>query len=244
MGAGVRSGAGRSLRPGVGSPTDPRTSVAKPPPAPRGLLLPRRYRDGRGSPIRRGQEPETRGRLANRPDRRSASLDAGPAPAIRPRARAMCEPRQGIHLLKISRNGIFGQPAYTGRVPRSIFGTRNVRFRHRLKKMRVAANLTQEHLADRLDRPQSFVAKYEGGERRLDVIEFMEIAEAIGFDPAEFIGRFDASDDTSHDGGTPSRDAGPAKTGRESRDSTAEGERGRASRLRPSPGRQPRTSSR
>ena len=42
-------------------------------------------------------------------------------------------------------------------------------------------------LAARLNRPQSFVAKYEGGERRTDVMEFMEIAEAIGFDPDKFI---------------------------------------------------------
>ena len=79
--------------------------------------------------------------------------------------------------------------------------------------MRIAANLTQAHLAARLNRPQSFVAKYEGGERRLDVIEFMEVAEAIGFDPAEFIGRFDASGDESPDSETPCREAGPVKTG-------------------------------
>ena len=74
-------------------------------------------------------------------------------------------------------------------------------------------HLTQAHVAARLDRPQSFIAKYEGGERRLDVIEFMEVAEAIGFDPGEFVGRFDASDDVSHDGGTPCREAGGIRTG-------------------------------
>ena len=78
--------------------------------------------------------------------------------------------------------------------------------------MRIAADLTQAQLAARLERPQSFVAKYEGGERRLDVIEFMEVAEAIGFDPAEFIGRFEASDE-EHDADTPCRGAGPVKAG-------------------------------
>ena len=39
----------------------------------------------------------------------------------------------------------------------------------------------------RLNRPQSFVAKYETGERRIDVVEFLEIAEAVGFDPSELI---------------------------------------------------------
>ncbi len=42
-------------------------------------------------------------------------------------------------------------------------------------------------MAERLSKPQSYVAKYEKGERRLDVVEFMEVAEAIGFDAAEFL---------------------------------------------------------
>lgn len=45
------------------------------------------------------------------------------------------------------------------------------------------ADLRQQQVADRLGKPQSFVAKYEGGERRLDVIEFIGIARAIGADP-------------------------------------------------------------
>ena len=52
---------------------------------------------------------------------------------------------------------------------------------------RKEAGLTQETLAKRLGKPQSFVAKYENGERRLDVIEFIEVARAAGFDSAEFI---------------------------------------------------------
>lgn len=68
-----------------------------------------------------------------------------------------------------------------------------------MKEMRIAAGLTQAHLAGRLNRPQSFVAKYEGGERRLDVVEFMEVAEAIGFDPTEFIGRLVVSGDAQAD---------------------------------------------
>jgi transcriptional regulator with XRE-family HTH domain len=45
------------------------------------------------------------------------------------------------------------------------------------------AGLNQVEVAKRLHRPQSFVAKYEGGERRLDVVEFLEVARAIGADP-------------------------------------------------------------
>ena len=49
------------------------------------------------------------------------------------------------------------------------------------------ADLTQATVAERLSKPQSYVAKYERGERRLDVVEFVEVAEAIRFDAAEFI---------------------------------------------------------
>jgi len=52
-------------------------------------------------------------------------------------------------------------------------------------KARKTAGLTQRELADRLHKPQSFVAKYEGGERRIDVVEFVTICWAIGADPAK-----------------------------------------------------------
>ena len=44
------------------------------------------------------------------------------------------------------------------------------------------AGLTQHQLARKLRKPQSFVAKYEGGERRIDVIEFVSIARALKVD--------------------------------------------------------------
>ena|SRR5665647_2013054 len=53
---------------------------------------------------------------------------------------------------------------------------------------RKAAGLTQQALALRLKKPQSFVAKYEGGERRLDVVEFVGIARALGADPLKLMG--------------------------------------------------------
>jgi transcriptional regulator with XRE-family HTH domain len=52
---------------------------------------------------------------------------------------------------------------------------------------RERAGLTQQQLADRLGKPQSFVAKYEGGERRIDVIEFVAISQALQFDPARAV---------------------------------------------------------
>jgi transcriptional regulator with XRE-family HTH domain len=57
-------------------------------------------------------------------------------------------------------------------------------FKKMLKQERKAAGLTQAELAKKLQRPQSYVSKYERGERRLDVIEYLDIAQKIGFDPA------------------------------------------------------------
>jgi ribosome-binding protein aMBF1 (putative translation factor) len=50
---------------------------------------------------------------------------------------------------------------------------------------REAAGLTQAQLAEKLDEYQSFVARLESGQRRVDVIEFIEIARVLGFDPAK-----------------------------------------------------------
>ena len=52
--------------------------------------------------------------------------------------------------------------------------------RRGLVKARKSAELTQQELAKHLGKPQSFVAKYETGERRLDVVEFLRVMRAIG----------------------------------------------------------------
>lgn len=64
------------------------------------------------------------------------------------------------------------------------------RFRILLVEARKGAGLTQAELSRRLIRPQSFVSKYERGERRLDVVEFGAVAKAIGVDPLRFLRRF------------------------------------------------------
>ena len=58
-----------------------------------------------------------------------------------------------------------------------------------LKHERHRAGLTQQEVADRLGVPQSFVAKYEGGERRLDLIEFLAVARALESDPVDLLAR-------------------------------------------------------
>lgn len=47
----------------------------------------------------------------------------------------------------------------------------------RLKKARVEAGLSQQTVADKLGKPQSYISKIESGERRLDVAELKKIAE-------------------------------------------------------------------
>jgi transcriptional regulator with XRE-family HTH domain len=59
-----------------------------------------------------------------------------------------------------------------------------------LKAARQRAGVTQQVLAGRLNRPQSFVAKYENGERRIDVVEFVEVAQALKLDPAALFRRY------------------------------------------------------
>jgi transcriptional regulator with XRE-family HTH domain len=70
---------------------------------------------------------------------------------------------------------------------KSTFTERYDRFRKLLIEARQMAELTQVELAELLERPQSFVSKYERAERRLDVIEFLEIAEAMGIDPFDLL---------------------------------------------------------
>lgn len=72
-------------------------------------------------------------------------------------------------------------------MPRGLHGPRYAHFRNLMIQQRKAAGLTQVELARRLRKPQSFIAKYETGERRLDVVEFLEIVIKIGGDPMEII---------------------------------------------------------
>ena len=54
---------------------------------------------------------------------------------------------------------------------------------------RAHAGLTQRQLAARLKRPHSFVGRMEAGERRVDVVEFIEIARVLGANPREMFER-------------------------------------------------------
>ncbi len=58
-----------------------------------------------------------------------------------------------------------------------------------LVSKRLLAGITQAQLAQTLQRPQSFVSKYENAERRLDLIEFIDICSILKADPNEIISR-------------------------------------------------------
>ncbi|WP_375402999.1 multiprotein-bridging factor 1 family protein [uncultured Sphingomonas sp.] len=58
-----------------------------------------------------------------------------------------------------------------------------------LIELRTSAHLTQAQLAAKLERPQSFVAKYEIGERGIDVIEFCAITRALEQEPTAVLAR-------------------------------------------------------
>lgn len=71
----------------------------------------------------------------------------------------------------------------------SLFPDLYSRVRLLLVETRKQAGVTQVELAKRLGRPQSFVAKYENGERRLDVAEYITIARELGADPNDLLMR-------------------------------------------------------
>ncbi|MDI4634043.1 helix-turn-helix transcriptional regulator [Pelomonas sp. V22] len=67
---------------------------------------------------------------------------------------------------------------------------RNQALRDRLRSARESRGITQVDLALKLSKPQSFVSKYETGERRLDVLEFAEVCNALSLDAADFLRDF------------------------------------------------------
>lgn len=73
----------------------------------------------------------------------------------------------------------------------------SVRSHHRLRallrQLRIEARLRQADVASRLDEPQSFVSKYESGERRVTFVDLTRICAALGLTLAEFVRRWEKS---------------------------------------------------
>ncbi|MGL9720923.1 helix-turn-helix domain-containing protein [Symbiopectobacterium sp.] len=71
----------------------------------------------------------------------------------------------------------------------SIYSDEYQRVIKALREARVAKGITQESLAQALDRPQSFIAKVENGERRLDIVEFIHLSHLLSLDPINIINK-------------------------------------------------------
>jgi transcriptional regulator with XRE-family HTH domain len=72
-------------------------------------------------------------------------------------------------------------------MPKSLRTPRHRQLLALLVDARKEKGLTQADVAATLEKPQSFVAKYENSERRIDVIEFIDIAAALGIAPADIL---------------------------------------------------------
>lgn len=72
-------------------------------------------------------------------------------------------------------------------MPRPQHSDRYKRLCELLAEAREKAGITQAELAKRLKKPQSYVSKLESGERRLDVIELLDVLSALDVAAAAFI---------------------------------------------------------
>ncbi|MBX3415235.1 MAG: helix-turn-helix transcriptional regulator [Pirellulales bacterium] len=76
---------------------------------------------------------------------------------------------------------------------KSIFTADQRKLQELLRQIRLGAGLRQLDLAEKLGQPQSFVSKYESGERRLDLLEIRHICQAVGIPLRDFIDRLEKS---------------------------------------------------
>jgi len=84
------------------------------------------------------------------------------------------------------------QAAYHRPVSKTTYTQANDIFRELLKETRVAKSLTQADVATSLGVQQSYVSKYESGERRLDFVETAQVCEALGLSIEDFAASYSA----------------------------------------------------
>jgi len=75
---------------------------------------------------------------------------------------------------------------------KSIANAKQRKFLELIRDIRQRAGLRQIDVAERLKQPQSFVSKYESGERRLDFLELEQVCEACETDLSDFVRRYRA----------------------------------------------------
>jgi transcriptional regulator with XRE-family HTH domain len=70
---------------------------------------------------------------------------------------------------------------------KTLYTKGQLEFQRLLRELRQQAALRQQDVAELIDEPQSFVSKYESGERRLDILELREVCQALGISLAQFV---------------------------------------------------------
>lgn len=132
------------------------------------------------------------------PGRRTIRPRPGRARAFRPhpicRHRVLLEPPSPGGLVGRGLYPVLGYPGQgwlLAGVGRTIHTPEHRRLVQLLRQLREEAGLRQGELAERLDRPQSFVSKYESGERRIDLIELRDICVALGTTVARVVARWE-----------------------------------------------------
>jgi transcriptional regulator with XRE-family HTH domain len=88
---------------------------------------------------------------------------------------------------------ITAQISWTLRVTKSLHSPTYEKLTELLVKARRKSGMTQQEVADALKTHQSYVAKVEGGERRIDVVEFMELAKVLGLVPSSLLKKLEAN---------------------------------------------------
>jgi len=73
---------------------------------------------------------------------------------------------------------------------KSLSRTKQRAFLVLLREIRDEAGLRQLDVANRLDQPQSYISKYESGERRLDLLELEQVCNACDTELVEFVRRY------------------------------------------------------
>jgi HTH-type transcriptional regulator/antitoxin HipB len=72
-------------------------------------------------------------------------------------------------------------------MPKTLHSARHLLLVELIASARKRAGLSQAQVARALGRHQPFIATLESGQRRIDVVELIELAEAIGFDPSRLL---------------------------------------------------------
>ena len=69
---------------------------------------------------------------------------------------------------------------------KSIYSDEYSKFLELFKTTRIKSGITQEQLAELVNETQSFISKCERGERRIDIIELIQLLKAMEVSPTSY----------------------------------------------------------